>query len=159
MRLVETLVQNLNAYLQSKKVLEIACGDSYFSLCASKYAKEVLATDISLERVNRKNLNDIPINITFEEMDATNLDIKNNSFDVSVCYNALGHLDNVLKFVLKEMIRVTIHDGYLMFIATWKMDKRIIPELKNIINEHTNIFIYSEIENSKYTILVLKKTI
>lgn len=118
MRIIETIIQDLKAYLYGKKVLEIACGDSDFSLTTSKYAKKILATDISLERVKRRELKMIPPNIEFKEMNATNLEINDNSFDVSVCYNALGHLKSILRPVLTEMLRVTTKDGYLIFIAT-----------------------------------------
>jgi ubiquinone/menaquinone biosynthesis C-methylase UbiE len=157
MRVIETIMHDFITSLDGKKVLEIACGDSDFSLAASKYAKEVLATDISLERVKKKNLEVIPKNIRFKEMNAANLDIDSYSFDVSACYNGLGHLKSILRPVLMEMIRVTIEGGYLIFIATWKMDKEIFAELKNIINEHNNVILYSEIECNKYSALIVKK--
>lgn len=159
MKIVEKIVQDLKTYLDGKKVLEIACGNSDFSLTASKYAKEVLATDISLERIKRKNLKVFPDNIYFEEMNAANLDIKENTFDVSVCYNALGHLKNILRPVLTEMFRVTSKDGYLMFIATWKIDIAIFDELKNIISEHSDITLFAEVKNKKYNALIFNKTI
>ncbi|MGH4124374.1 MAG: class I SAM-dependent methyltransferase [Clostridium sp.] len=157
MRVVETIVKRLGTYLNGKKILEIACGDSEFSLNASRYAEEVLATDITLERLKRRNIDVIPKNVEFREMNATNLDIVNNSFDVSVCYNALGHLENLLNPVLMEMMRVTIQNGYLIFISTWKMDKKIIPELKNIISDYSNLTIYADIENSTYKAIIIKK--
>jgi ubiquinone/menaquinone biosynthesis C-methylase UbiE len=156
-RVIETIVQDLKTYLDSKKVLEIACGDSDFSLISSKYAEEVLATDISLERLKRKDLGIIRNNIQFKEMNATNLGIDNDTFDVSACYNALGHLENILRPVLIEMVRVTVQGGYLIFIATWKMDKEIIGELKNVISEHHNLTLFTEIENKKYSALIVKK--
>lgn len=157
MRVIEAIMQDFITYLDGKKVLEIACGDSDFSLTASKYAKEVLATDISLERVKKRNLEVIPKNIRFKEMNAANLDIDNNTFDISACYNGLGHLKSILRLVFIEMIRVTIQGGYLIFIATWKMDKEILNELKNIINEHSNVTLYAEIECNKYSALIVKK--
>lgn len=159
MRIVETIVQDLKAYLYGKKVLEIACGDSDFSLATSKYAKEILATDISLERVKRRELEIIPNNVQFKEMNATNLEIDVNSFDVSSCYNALGHLKNILRPVLSEMFRVTNQDGYLIFIATWKIDIVTLGELKNIISENNNLTLFAEVENKKYNALIVKKTI
>lgn len=157
MRVIETIMQDFITYLDDKKVLEIACGDSDFSLAASKYAKKVLATDISLERVKKRSLEVIPKNIEFKEMNAANLDIDNDLFDISACYNGLGHLESILRPVFIEMIRVTIEGGYLIFIATWKMDKEIFAELKNIINEHNDVTLYAEIECNKYSALVVKK--
>lgn len=159
MRVLETILQSLCSYLYDKKVLEIACGESDFSLTASKYAREVLATDISLERFKRRSLKAVPKNIDFKEMDATNLNIDDDSFDVCICYNALGHLQNILMSVLAEMIRVTAEEGYLIFIATWKIDKNVIPDLKNIIKRQNSLAVYGNIENEKYSVLIIKKKI
>lgn len=157
MRLVETIVKRLNEYIQDKKILEIACGDSDFSLCLAKHAKEVVATDISLDRFKRRCIESIPSNIVFREMDATNLEIESNSIDVSVCYNALGHLCTILNSILVQVRRVTIDNGYIIFIATWKMDRRIIPELKNIIYAQSELMIHEDIEKENYHILIVKK--
>jgi len=156
MKVVEKIVEDLKNYLVDKKILEVACGDSNFSLCASQYAKEGVAIDISLERFKRRNIG-IPQNLVFKEMDATQLSFDNQSFDVSISYNTLGHLDTILGSVLKEMNRVTNTYGYLIFIATWKMDKRMFPDLKNIIKEQNNLSIYADIENTKYHAIILKK--
>ena len=157
MKVVEIISESLSSYLEGKKILEVACGDSDFSLTASKYANEVLATDISLERFKKRNLKVIPKNLYFKEMDAANLDIGNNSFDACICYNALGHLKSILIPVLTEMIRVTIEGGYLIFITTWKIDKNIIPELKSIIMKQKNLTIYKDAENNRYSVLIIKK--
>lgn len=157
MKLIETIVEGLEHYLVGKRIIEIACGDSEFTIKASKYAKEIMATDISLERFQRKNFELIPKNIKFLEMNATNLMVDNGSFDITVCYNALGHLKNILGLALGEMVRVTTEEGYLMFIATWKMDKKTIAEVKDIISKYSELTIEADIENSKYRALIVKK--
>lgn len=154
---VENIIKSLDAYVNGKKILEVACGDTDFSLQVSKYAKEVLATDISSERLARKNLDMIPENFEFREMDAASLDIESDSFDVSVCYNALGHLKSILDSILREMTRVTLEGGYLIFIATWKMDKKILQELKELIGEYNNLKVHSDIESSKFNALIIEK--
>lgn len=82
-----------------------------------------------------------------------------SSVDVSVCYNALGHLKEILNPVVAQMIRVTAQGGYIIFITTWKMDKIVVPELKSILYEYRNITIREEIENNKYYILIIQKAI
>lgn len=157
MKIRESIVKNLGTYLDGKKILEVACGDSEFSLSASKYAKEVLATDISLERFKRRNLDGVPQNIEFKEMNATTLLVDNDSIDITVCYNALGHLENILQSVLIEMIRVTMQEGYLLFMATWTMDKKIISKLKDMISEYSNLEVCDDIEKSTFRALIVKK--
>lgn len=143
--------------MEGKKILEIACGDSEFSVNVLKYAKQVLATDISLERAKRRNLLGIAKNIEFKEMNATNLEVRDSSFDVTVCYNALGHLESILNSVISEMNRVTIKNGYLIFIVTWKIDKKIIYEIKNTISKYKNLTISEDVDNNSYSALVIKK--
>lgn len=157
MKTIETIIKNLSTYFDGKRVLEIACGDSDFSLNVSNYAKEVLATDITLERIRKRNLSLIPKNVKFREMNAIDLDIDNGAFDASVCYNALEHLEDILKPVLIEMNRVTKEDGFLIFISTWKMDREKISELKGIINDQNNLTVFDNIERSKYNALIIKK--
>lgn len=55
------------------------------------------------------------------------------------------------------MIRVTIEGVYLIFITACKMDKNIIPELKNFIMYQKNLTIYEDAENKKYSILIIRK--
>ena len=78
---------------------------------------------------------------------------------MSACYNALGHLESILRPVFKEMFRVTKQDGYLMFIATWKMDMAALNKIKNVVSEYSNLALLTEINNSKYSTLVIKKSI
>ncbi len=158
MRIAEKIVQDLSRYLSGKKVLEVACGDSDLSLAASRFAARVLATDISLERAKRIKPEMIPNNVEFREMDAADMEIDDESFDVSVCYNALGHLRSILGLVFAEMLRVTKQDGYLMFVATWKMDIAALNELKEAISEYGHLISLTEISNSKYKALIVKKT-
>ncbi|MPM37655.1 Ubiquinone/menaquinone biosynthesis C-methyltransferase UbiE [bioreactor metagenome] len=157
MRVIETITKRLSSYLEDKRILEVACGDSEFSINALKYAKQILATDISLERAKRRNLIDIVENIEFKEMNATKLELENDSFDVSVCYNALGHLEGILNSVISEMSRVTTQNGYLIFIATWKMDQKVLLGIENIISKHGNLTISENIDNKSYNILIIKK--
>ncbi|WDV46437.1 class I SAM-dependent methyltransferase [Clostridiaceae bacterium M8S5] len=156
MKIVQKIVSDLSSYIKDKRTIEIACGDSDFSYSASKYAKEVLATDISLKRLEN-NIKDIPCNFKYAQMDATKLDIENSSYDVSFCYNALGHLQDVLEDVVSQMKRITAINGYLLFIASWKIDKNIIPEVNEIVSKHKDLTVQEYKSNHKYHALVIKK--
>lgn len=157
MKIIEKIIKDLNIYLKDKKVLEIACGNSDFSLTASNSAVEILATDISLQRFKNRKLNEIPINIQFMEMNANNLLLENNSFDVCVCFNALGHLKDQLPLILKEMFRVSVKYGYLIFISTWKMDTHLLTEVNDIIIKNYSLVSIEHIENKTYNALIIRK--
>lgn len=158
MVIADEIVSDWREYLDGKRVLEVACGNSDFSVAATKYAEEVLATDISLERAEKNCKCLLPDNLRFKEMNAAALGLEDNSFDVVVCFNALGHLKGVLEPVLSEMARVTAQNGCFMFIATWKMDIEHFGEVKKIINEDDKLELAENIENTKYSVFVVKKT-
>lgn len=59
--------------------------------------------------------------------------------------------------VLTEMSRVTKQDGYLVFISTWKMEKKILSNIKEMINEYNDLELYDYIEKHRYEALIIKK--
>lgn len=155
---IERIVEGLKDWFLEKRVLEIACGDADFSLTVSKYAKSVVGIDISLVRVARRNLREIPDNVRFQEMDATQLDFKDESFDVVVSYNAMGHLASVLKDSISEMIRVLKRGCCLVFIATWRMDKKLILDIQDLMATTRAMRNCIEIRNKTYYASIWKKT-
>ncbi len=157
MKVSDQIAKAMEKYFCDKEVLEIACGNADFSISASAYAKEVIATDLSLERVYRKGAMDIPRNIRFLEMDAASLTFKENSFDAVVCYNALGHLHEVIQPVLKEMTRVVKTEGVLLFIATWKMDRAILQLVNDEAISFQGLEVSQKIEGRNYGVLVVQK--
>ncbi len=157
MKTTDKIIDRLRLYFEQKNVLEIACGDSDFSLSVSKYASKVLATDISLERFKRKETKTRPNNIEFMEMDAKNLVIEDSKFDITAFYNAIGHLEDILEDVLIEALRVTKVKGYLIIVATWKLDKRLMGDVKSIIDNYSELKIHEEIDESNYRIIIIQK--
>jgi ubiquinone/menaquinone biosynthesis C-methylase UbiE len=90
-------------------------------------------------------------------MDASKLKLKDEEFDLTVCYNAIGHLTEIIDLVLSEMLRVTQNGGQLIFIATWAMDKRILEELQIVWSKRIDSKNLQHIQDSKYSILIIKK--
>ena len=158
MKRIDRIVEDLKSYFIERSVLEVACGDADFSVTVSKYAKSVLGVDVSLARVERRSLREIPDNVQFQEMDATQLDLKGESFDVVVSYNAMGHLVGVLKDCVSEMIRVLKRGGCLIFMATWKMDRILIPNIQSLRATKRTMQNSKEIENRTYRASIWKKT-
>lgn len=157
MKIADEIVKSLSDIIKNKKILEIACGDSEFSLSASKYASEIFATDISLERFYRRNIKEIPDNIKVYEMNAAELKLKDEEFDLTFCYNAIGHLVEMKDLVLSEMLRVTKKGGLVVLIATWTMDKKILYELHENWVRKDNGKDLRYMQNSKYSILIIEK--
>lgn len=158
MKIADAIVSNLRIFIENKSMLEVACGDSNFSLSASKYADNILATDLNLNKTYKNKFDDIPKNIRFiDDMDASNLLLEDESFDTAVCYNALNHLENVLETAFKELLRVIKKDGYVIFVSTWSIDKSALNELLPLIKKHGEMEIYEICHNTNYSMLILKK--
>lgn len=154
MKIAEHIIDKIADIIKDKKVLEIACGEGCFSLNASKIASEVLATNISLERFNL--IADLPTNLSIKEMDASTLKIKDEDFDVVASYNAFGHLDGIKEKVINEMYRVTKKTGYIIFMATWKMDKNMLSKIREIIDERF-LMSFKKICTQQYKVFIFNK--
>lgn len=157
MKRVQKIVQGLKDLFFEKKVLEVACGRADFSLAVSNQAGLVVGIDVSLDRAKRRDLSDTPGTVCFHEMDATRLGFKNESFDIVAIYNALTHLFKVLHECIPEMIRVLKKNGHLIFIATWRMDRTLIPNIDDFVTLTHRVLKIPE-KNDTYHVSMWKET-
>ena len=93
--------------------LELGCYDGLVSAAIKREGKNAIAVDIRTDGFDEKAKSD---GVKFYEMDATNLDFEDESFDVVFSYAALEHFDRPDK-VFDEAIRVLRPGGmfYLNF--------------------------------------------
>ena len=106
-----------------EKIIDIACGTGLVSFPAAELAGEkgfVMANDISDKMVatgaaiaKERNLS----NISFLRMDAEELQVEDNSFDIALCALGLMYFPDPLK-ALKEMYRVLTPGGHGV-VAVW----------------------------------------
>ncbi len=127
MRRVETAVNKIIEDIEGKKVLEIACGCAEFSVEAAKFAKTVCAVDLDESRLP-ENIGEYK-NIHFYKMDATAMEFEDESFDTTVLYNAVGHLEKLLDKAVFEGLRVLCNGGCLYIVSSSKMDKFVIKTM------------------------------
>jgi len=106
-------------------VLEAACGQAEFAVCASEFAKEVFCADMVSFRL-RDDVKECK-NLTFEQMDVTAMKYEDKTFDTIVMYNAIAHLDTILPETLAESKRVLKAGGCIYVISSFKIgeDRRI----------------------------------
>ena len=90
-------------------------------------------------------------------MDAGHLLYDDCSFDITVCYNAIGHLLDVLEKSLFEMSRVTKDSGFVMIISTWKLDLQYFSQAEKVLARIPSVRLYDKIRNKEYSILLYKK--
>jgi ubiquinone/menaquinone biosynthesis C-methylase UbiE len=106
---------------------DIACGTGLVSFPAAEQTGEkgfVMANDISDKMVEtgtaiakEKNLS----NISFQRMDAEELAVEDNSYDIALCALGLMYFPDPLK-ALKEMHRLLKPDGHAV-VAVWGQRK------------------------------------
>ena len=110
-----------------EKIIDIACGTGLVSLPAAELAGEkgfVLANDISDKMVEtaaaiakERNL----FNISFQRMDAEDLDVEDGSYNIALCALGLMYFPDPLK-AIKEMYRSLKPGGHAV-VAVWGQRK------------------------------------
>jgi len=107
------VVLKLLGSIKGKKVLDLACGQGYFSRKLQRKGAKVTGVDISknlLEIARKKSQN-----ITYIHNDAANMkDVKTNSQDMIVSNVAFFDIKNI-KGAIKECARVLKKNGTLIF--------------------------------------------
>lgn len=133
-KVVEKAVNHLSPYIRHMDILEIGCGAGEFSLAAIKYANNVNCIDLDSFRLHPDLVNNHKIH--FQVMDARRTSFQNEQFDTIVAYNAIGHLAENLKDILKESLRIVKDTGCVIFISTFKMDRPVIQnDLQDLCKE------------------------
>jgi len=106
-----------------ERVLDIACGTGLVTFPAARAVGpggRVVGTDLSQEMVNRAADEARALGVghaTFERMDAEDLQVPPESFDVALCALGLMYVPDPLK-ALTEMLRVVRPDGRAV-VAVW----------------------------------------
>ena len=100
------------------KVLDFACGNGENGIYAAQCGAEVIGIDISPEGVENANLNAKQAGVDdycrFEVMDGEKMTFPDNTFDLSVEYGALHHVD--LDKAMIELNRVLKSDGEMICV-------------------------------------------
>jgi ubiquinone/menaquinone biosynthesis C-methylase UbiE len=108
---------------QGQKIIDVACGTglvSFRAAAATGYSGFVLGTDISdkmIELADNTSKGNSISNIRFERMDAEELKINDEEFDVAICALGLMYSPNPVN-ALKEMYRV-LKKGGICIVAVW----------------------------------------
>jgi 2-polyprenyl-3-methyl-5-hydroxy-6-metoxy-1,4-benzoquinol methylase len=114
---IDPVVKELLGSVKGKKVIEIGCGNGYFSRALAKRGAKVTALDISVEMIaiasaekKKKSLG-----IAYLVRDAARLRcVKNGSFDLAVANMVFMDIVNI-KAAVKEIGRVLKPNGKLVF--------------------------------------------
>lgn len=126
MKKTDALVDLLIADIESKDVLEVACGTADFSISAARYANSVSCIDLDDSRLNQQGKQ---ANIHFQIMDASKMAFSDNIFDTIVLYNSFFHIQSHWKEIERECKRVVKHEGVIYIVGTWRLDTNLMGEI------------------------------
>ncbi|MBS5091176.1 class I SAM-dependent DNA methyltransferase [Blautia hansenii] len=113
-------VKRSAAFLKKEdRVFEIGCGTGVATIPLSKYVKEITATDISenmIQKAREKAKNQSKDNIFFRTGELTEMEVEPESYDVVAAYNVLLYMKNQEE-VLKKIYEV-LKPGGIFLSAT-----------------------------------------
>lgn len=105
-------------FADGRHVLDNGCGMGYGADYLSKFALSVTGVDISEDAVNYAIKTYRHPNLTFRQMNSTELKFKNESFDMAVSFEIIEHLSPYeCNKYLKEIKRV-VKKGGIILIST-----------------------------------------
>lgn len=113
-------VKRSAAFLKKEdRVFEIGCGTGVATIPLSKYVKEITATDISenmIQKAREKAKNQSKDNIIFRTGELTEMEVEPESYDVVAAYNVLLYMKNQEE-VLKKVYEVLKPGGIFLSVT------------------------------------------
>lgn len=144
----QTTVEHLHRYalaseyVNSKKVLDIACGEGYGSNLLAQNAASVIGVDIDEAAVTKAASKYKRSNIQFKTGNILAIPCDDKSIDIIVCFETIEHTEDHQKLI-REIKRV-LAPGGLLIIST--PDKKIYTDEKN----NTNPFHLKELSKEEF---------
>ena len=108
-------VKIIRKYKTAGKLLDVGCGPGFFLACVEKYY-DAHGIDISEYAVREAKQRAHTVKLSVG--DATDLDYKNDYFDIVTCFDLLEHLPDP-ELALQEFYRILKNDGILIIRAGW----------------------------------------
>ncbi len=109
------LVLKLLGNIKNKKVLDLACGNGYFSRILAKKKAIVTGVDYSKDLISIANSKNSNNSVNFFVGSSSNMSfLKNNSFDFIVCNISFHDIKDIPK-TINECSRVIKNKGKLIF--------------------------------------------
>lgn len=124
--------------VESKIVLDIACGSGYGTKLMAAKARKVYGVDIDEETINYAKEHFSGKNITYLVGSGTKIPLDNNTVDVVVSYETIEHIDDYGTFI-NEVKRVLKPDG--LFLLSTPND----IEYMEGNHFHIHEFVYNEL--------------
>ena len=94
-------------------VLDVGCGNGIISMSLGRLGYQVRGIDVSEKTIATAQQNNTLKNVTFEAIDAANLELPISAYDSIVCSEVLEHLDQP-SALLKELYQALKNNGKLL---------------------------------------------
>tara|TARA_B100000989_G_scaffold298240_1_gene286678 strand:+ start:2648 stop:3457 length:810 start_codon:yes stop_codon:yes gene_type:complete len=98
-----SIIRKYKKNIKGKIVLDLGCGFGASTVILSKFAKKIFAIDLTLPAIKnaKKNIKINKIkNVNLKQMDAENLDFKNDYFDFVFSWGVIHHSHNPTKILM-----------------------------------------------------------
>jgi len=99
------------------KVLDVGTGTGVFLPFLFRRSRHIIALDFAEEMLRKARAKGFHGNVDYLHADVTNIPLRDNIFDVTVCYSSFPHFQDKSK-ALTEINRVTKHGGKLLICHT-----------------------------------------
>ena len=102
-------VKIIHKYKEAGKLLDVGCGPGFFLAYAERYydAHGIDSSEYAIRKAKQRTKAKLSVG------DATDLDYKNDYFDIVTCFDLLEHLPNP-ELALQEFYRVLKNEGILI---------------------------------------------
>jgi ubiquinone/menaquinone biosynthesis C-methylase UbiE len=146
------ILRQISSIKNIDNALEIGCGNGYGSKLIKKhfYANNIVAIDLDERMIKIANKRNKDTTVTYKVMDASKLDLPDNSFDVVFDFGIIHHIPN-WKDCIDEIKRVLKPNGELILedlsIESFTKD---IGKLWRILTDHPYNLMYSAAEFTEY---------
>jgi len=112
-RAYNAMYYRIRKVIDKKRVLELATGPGLIAKKVAASSESMIATDFSVKMIQEARKGYNPPNLSYEQVDATDLPYSNACFDVVIISNAL-HIIPSSEDVLSEIKRVLKPGGVLI---------------------------------------------
>ena len=118
----------------NKRILDAACGTGNQSIAFAKKGFSVVGIDLSPDMLRYAKKKIKPsYNVRFIRSDATKINYKSSSFDVSSISFGLHDMpEKIGLMILKEMIRTTKKNGQIIIVDYHKQKSKVFPLFANL---------------------------
>jgi 2-polyprenyl-3-methyl-5-hydroxy-6-metoxy-1,4-benzoquinol methylase len=111
------LAREVRSALAGRRVLEVACGTGYWTACAAKAARSIIATDASLAMLAEARAKPLPQNVSLQFGDAYDVAGIEGEFDAALAMFWVSHVPRARLRAFLDGLHARLLPGGIVFLA------------------------------------------